>query len=146
MGADFDGVTYDPKQDKARLAGQMNAVFKLFKDGKWRNLNEAKGALQFPTQAIGARLRDFRKPKFASFGVWMESKRVSGGTWAYRLVKVTREAHAEKVVSAAQAGRLPNRAKLRVAVAEIQMQFTTRRPSSEVQALLAWVESRLAKD
>lgn len=80
----FDGKTYEPERDYARLTGQLGRVFELMKDGEWRTIPQIVQQTRGSPQAISARLRDYRKPKYG--GHTVERKFISAGVWAYRLV------------------------------------------------------------
>lgn len=82
---DFDGKTYVPKRDKKRLNEQYQRVFNLMQDGQWRTLQEIEDATGDPQSSIGARMRDFRKPKFGAHTV--DRKYCGEGLFAYRLIK-----------------------------------------------------------
>lgn len=64
IAIDFDGHTYIPSLDQERLTTQLNTVFKLMSDGRWRTLAQIKKKTHFPEASISARLRDLRKVKF----------------------------------------------------------------------------------
>lgn len=84
----FDGETYDPDRDHARLTGQMARVSRLMRDGVWRTLGDIAAATGDPPQSISARLRDVRKAKFG--GGTVERRRRdearAPGLWEYRMV------------------------------------------------------------
>ena len=80
----FDGITYDHRLDRARLAGQLLRVFELMRDGEWRTLEELRVGCGGTTQSLSARLRDLRKPRFGAYTV--ERRRRTAGIWEYRLV------------------------------------------------------------
>ena len=80
----FSGQTYSEELDGPRLNSQLGRVFSLMVDGKWRTLGEILAATGDPEASISARLRDFRKPQFG--GHTMESERIDGGLWRYRLL------------------------------------------------------------
>jgi hypothetical protein len=81
----FEGSTYDPKLDKARLAGQALRVYNVMQDGVWRTLADVESMTGDPQPSVSARLRDFRKEKCGSWIV--ERRRVAdGGLHEYRLV------------------------------------------------------------
>jgi hypothetical protein len=82
----FDGRTYSEAKDHARLKSEYERITELMCDGQWRTLARIRAATGFPEAAISARLRDHRKPKFKS-QYNMESRRVRGGCWEYRLTK-----------------------------------------------------------
>lgn len=79
----FDGDTFDPEKDQARLTGLLDRVFWLMLDGRWRTLSDIHAKVGGSEASISARLRDLRKQKFGAFLV--ERRRLSGGLWEYRL-------------------------------------------------------------
>ena len=79
----FDGETYIPSLDKARLTGQLQRVYSVLSDGQWYSLRELSILANGPESSIGARLRDLRKDKFGGYTV--DRKRLSGGLFEYRL-------------------------------------------------------------
>ena len=81
---EFDGKTYDPVLDKARLSRQLDAVKDLMRDGEWRSLGEIAAATGCPEASVSARLRDLRKLKFG--GHIVERRRLSEGLHEYRLL------------------------------------------------------------
>lgn len=83
---DFDGSTYDPAHDRARLMTQVEAVLQfatVAMGGDWFTLPYAAKLLSIPERSVSARLRDLRKAKFGAWNV--ERRRVSGGLWQYRV-------------------------------------------------------------
>lgn len=84
--ARFDGDTFDPARDGARLSGQLARVMALMADGRWRTLAEIAAACGCSEASASARLRDARKSKFGGYRV--DRQRVAGarGLWKYRLV------------------------------------------------------------
>lgn len=82
---DFDGQTYDPAQDRDRLARQLRAVWYFMADGHWRTLAEIAEAVAAPEASVSARLRDLRKPKFGAWTVERERVREQHGLHRYRL-------------------------------------------------------------
>lgn len=81
--AKFDGETFDQQQDGARLGRQLESVFELMRDGKWRTLREIAASTKKPEASVSARLRDLRKEKFGSWNV--ESRRIGDGLFEYRV-------------------------------------------------------------
>jgi hypothetical protein len=83
----FAGDDYDPKHDDARLTGQIERVFELMKDGRWRTLGEIETATGDPQASISAQLRHLRKARFGGHDV---EKRPRGdrdrGLYEYRLL------------------------------------------------------------
>ncbi len=83
--ATFDGSTFDPAQDAARLTSQLLRVKALMIDGRWRTLAAIREQTGGTEAAISARLRDFRKDRFGGWAV--ERQRLTNtGLWEYRLV------------------------------------------------------------
>lgn len=81
----FDGETYDPQRDHARLTGQIGRVFDCMKDGRWRSLDSiARITGDHSHASISARLRDLRKDKFG--GHTVERKHIKAGLFHYRLI------------------------------------------------------------
>jgi len=79
-----DGATYDPVQDRRRLAGQCLKVWAVMRDQDWRTLAELATATGSPEASVSARLRDLRKPRFG--GHVVERRRRTVGQWEYRLL------------------------------------------------------------
>lgn len=71
---EFDGQTYESKQDKIRLTGQTLRVADLMLDGHWRTLQEIADATGDPQASVSARLRDLRKKRFGEFEVKRRSR------------------------------------------------------------------------
>lgn len=87
MQFEFDGETYDPEQDRARLTGQMLRVFDVMCDGLFRTPDEIMRATGDRSSAsITARLRDMRKDKFGGHTVHRQRRgKGSEGVHEYRL-------------------------------------------------------------
>lgn len=89
MTYEFDGETYDPEQDGARLTTQLDRVLYTICDGGWHTLEGIQSSItdefgkEYSQPGISARLRDLRKERFGSLDV--ERRRVDGGLWEYRL-------------------------------------------------------------
>jgi len=83
---DFDGATYERKEDHVRLYGQAKDIFQLMKDGKWRTLDEINSATNHPHASISAQLRHLRKHKFGSHIVSKKSRgERKTGLYEYKL-------------------------------------------------------------
>src|SRR5689334_6409987 len=86
----FDGPSYDPVFDHARLTKQLGRVFECMRDGAWRTLQEIADVTGDPHASISAQLRHLRKPRFGASDV---QKRRRGlpehGLYEYRLVVAT---------------------------------------------------------
>ena len=71
----FAGITYEPEFDESRLKGQSHRVWSVMRSGRWLTFGEIQAAIhaQFKEHdseaGISARLRDFRKRRFASHKV-----------------------------------------------------------------------------
>ena len=79
----FDGETFEPAKDSARLNTQLQRVFALLRDGQWRTLAEIHEAVGGSEAGISARCRDLRKPHCGSHEV--QRARQFGGVFVYRL-------------------------------------------------------------
>jgi hypothetical protein len=85
----FAGDTYDPHLDHRRLWTSLTAVEHLLQDGQWRTLSSISESLRrdygivSSEAGVSARFRDLRKEAFG--GHAMESRRVAGGLWEYRM-------------------------------------------------------------
>lgn len=85
---DFDGSTFVPKLDAARLGKQLVSVYGLMSDERWRTLREIGDELGQPEQSVSARLRDLRKPKFGAYTVERRRRgEAHRGIFEYRLLK-----------------------------------------------------------
>jgi len=82
-GADFDGKTYVPELDKARLTGQLKRVYDVLSDGHWYTLRGISVRAEAPESSCSARLRDLRKDKFGAHTV--DRKRGLKGLFYYKL-------------------------------------------------------------
>lgn len=84
---DFDGQSYDPEQDKDRLANQLGRIYNLMRDHEWRTLDEIHAATGEPAASVSAQLRHLRKPRFGTYRV---EKRHRGdpvhGLFEYRVL------------------------------------------------------------
>lgn len=88
----FDGSDIEPENDTKRLTGQLNAIYNLMIDGKWRTLSEIQDLLKYPEASISAQLRNFRKPRFkAILGNLIVNKQRRGrredGLFEYQLIE-----------------------------------------------------------
>lgn len=85
MPSAFDGSTYEPARDGARLSRQLTKVRNLMLDGKWRTLGEIAVECEIPEQSASARLRDCRKNKFGGYRVDREPVPGQRGLYRYRV-------------------------------------------------------------
>ena len=82
----FDGETFEPRLDLARLGGQMKRVYLVMADGAWRTLEEISVVIGAPEASISARLRDLRKERFGSHTIERRRRgEASKGLFEYRL-------------------------------------------------------------
>lgn len=83
----FDGDTYDPALDGARLTRQSGRVFEVMRHGGWWTHGEIGEHVPGSLTGISARVRDFKKAKFGGYEV---QKRHRGdprdGLYEYRLI------------------------------------------------------------
>jgi hypothetical protein len=79
----FNGADYIPERDNPRLGSQLQRVFALVADGKWRSLQDMSDLTGDPQASISAQLRHLRKPRFGSWNV--ERKYMGDGLYLYRL-------------------------------------------------------------
>lgn len=83
----FEGVEYDSKYDHSRLTGQIQRVYALMSDGRWRTLQEIADTTHDPHASISAQLRNLRKQKHGGHTV---NRRARGdraqGLFEYQLV------------------------------------------------------------
>jgi len=83
----FDGQTFDPADDSARLDTQLARVWRLMRGGEWWTLWDIRANCGGSEAGISARLRDLRKAKFG--GHTVERRRrgnPADGVWEYRLL------------------------------------------------------------
>lgn len=67
--AEFDGDTYEPELDAARLTSQLQKVHDATLDRGWLTLFDIHRATDIEPRSISARLRDLRKEKFGAYVV-----------------------------------------------------------------------------
>lgn len=88
--ATFDGKTFDKERDEERLFTQLEAVYQVMSDGKWRSIYRLQADLlricgvQGSYASLSARLRDLRKEKFGAH--FVDRRHVQDGLYEYRLV------------------------------------------------------------
>lgn len=83
---DFDGKTYDPALDGARLNTLLGKVYAVMSDGKWRTLREIQSLTGGTEASVSARLRDLRKPRFGRHTVERRRRgEPSDGIWEYQV-------------------------------------------------------------
>lgn len=84
VGVRFAGADYRPVRDDARLTGQLQRVFDLMKDGRWRTLGEIAAATNDPEASISAQLRHLKKDRFGAHTV--NKDYVGNGLYRYQLL------------------------------------------------------------
>ena len=83
---DFHGSNYSRKEDCIRLTGQLETIYNLMKDGKWRTLNEIEAVTGYNGASISAQLRNLRKERFGSYTIEKRSRgERSTGLYEYKL-------------------------------------------------------------
>jgi hypothetical protein len=84
----FSGETFDQAADGRRLTNQLDRVYALMRDGRWRTLREIARAVGGSEAGVSARLRDFRKERFQERcpALQVERRRKAGGLYEYRVV------------------------------------------------------------
>lgn len=80
----FDGAGYDPVRDNIRLTGQLQRVFDVMCDGRWRSLDDIARETGDPAASISAQLRHLRKDKFGNHTVNKEYR--GDGLYLYQLI------------------------------------------------------------
>ena len=79
----FDGADYVPSRDDVRLTGQLERVFNLMADGKWRTLRQIAEGTGDPEASISAQMRNLRKARFG--GHTVNKTYQSDGLYVYQL-------------------------------------------------------------
>jgi hypothetical protein len=83
----FDGATYDPAADDARLSGQLCRIWDVIADGGWHTLGEIAAATGDPEASISAQLRHLRKPRFGHHTIERRTRGLrEHGLYEYRLI------------------------------------------------------------
>ena len=80
---DFDGATYSPARDRARLSTQLECVTAVMVDRDWHTLAELSRSAGGSVASVSARIRDLRKPRFGRHKI--ERRYVGEGVWEYRM-------------------------------------------------------------
>ena len=84
----FDGHTYEPEFDQARLTTQMGRVWLALQEGEWLSLGELAARVDAPEASVSARLRDLRKQRFGNHEVARRHRGERGsGLFEYQLVR-----------------------------------------------------------
>lgn len=88
----FDGETYRPDLDGARLTTQLERVLCIMQDNCWHTLAEIAERVSYPPYdrsseaGVSARLRDLRKARFGGYIVQRRRAQESG-LFEYRLFR-----------------------------------------------------------
>ena len=86
----FEGRTFEPKVDLARLRSQQADVARAMADGGWHSLSELSERTGHPEASVSARLRDLRKPRWGS-NIIQRRRHLAGALWEYRLLRAEAE-------------------------------------------------------
>lgn len=83
----FNGSNVSAQMDGKRLGDQLQRIFDLMKDGKWRTLKEIESITGDCTSSVSAQLRNLKKEKFGNHAVPKQprGKRING-LWEYKLI------------------------------------------------------------
>jgi len=82
----FSGDTYDESADRVRLTGQIERIYTLMGDNRWRTLSEIEAATGDPAASVSAQLRNLRKKSFGSHTINKRSRgERSHGLFEYQL-------------------------------------------------------------
>lgn len=76
------GETFDPERDGARLGGLYARCRDYVLSHEWVTLRELSDACGGSESSVSARLRDMR-----ARGLYVETKYVSKGLWAYKVTR-----------------------------------------------------------
>jgi biotin operon repressor len=81
----FDGETFSPEADGARLSRQLDRVKEKMRSGDWHTLSALAASVEASEASVSARIRDLRKPRNGGYTVLR--RRVAGipGLWEYKL-------------------------------------------------------------
>jgi hypothetical protein len=83
----FNGSDYLPELDHKRLNNQIDRVFRLMKDQRWRTLQEIAEATLDPQASISAQLRHLRKDRFGNHTINKRRRGNPGaGLFEYQLI------------------------------------------------------------
>jgi hypothetical protein len=89
----FNGPAYEPKHDQERLTGQINRIFTLMRDSKWRTLGEIAKITGDPEASVSAQLRHLRKPRFGGHTIERQRRgEAKSGLPEYKLTVKTKDA------------------------------------------------------
>ena len=83
----FDGVEYNSVFDHARLTGQMQRIYSLMADQKFRTLDEISRLTGDPAASVSAQLRNLRKVQFGNHTINRRARgERSHGLYEYQLI------------------------------------------------------------
>lgn len=80
----FHGSDYDKTRDVKRLTVQIEVIFNLMADEKFRTLRDIALLTDYPEASISAQLRNMRKESFGSHTV--KKRHVKNGLYEYSLI------------------------------------------------------------
>lgn len=84
----FDGDTFTPELDEARLGRQLAGVLHALRRGGWWTLAELAAVAGGSEAGCSARLRDLRKRRFGAHTVERRRRgKERAGLWEYRLTE-----------------------------------------------------------
>lgn len=83
----FDGADYNHKRDSVRLSSQLERIFNLMKDGRFRSLKDISQIVGAGEASVSANLRNSRKERFG--GHTLNRKSLGNGFNLYQIVENT---------------------------------------------------------
>lgn len=84
----FSGAEYVPALDQKRLTKQIDLIYDLMKDGKYRTLAEISQATGAHEASVSAQLRNLKKIEFGYHGLEKRRRGEPGnGLWEYRILR-----------------------------------------------------------
>lgn len=81
----FNGPDYKPARDHARLTGQIERIFNIMRDGRWRTLRQIANQTGDPESSVSAQLRHLRKERFGGHAV--DREYIADGLYQYRVIE-----------------------------------------------------------
>jgi hypothetical protein len=88
--SEFDGPEYQHSLDFTRLTGQIERIFNVMVDKRWRTLREIEGITGDPQASISAQLRHLKKEKFGLHSLYKQRRGIrSQGLFEYSLHRNT---------------------------------------------------------
>lgn len=81
------GATYSPEADGLRMNVQLWAVWRAMRRGDWVTLPKLREYVPGMDTSISARIRQIRRWLEETGRGTVESERITGGLWQYRIVR-----------------------------------------------------------